>query len=185
MNAKKALTYCLLLFVAASVIMLTVKSFCSNTSSIEPALQNGLIVYYFHGNTRCPTCCSIESQTQDTVEANFASQLSSKEMAMQTINYEQPGAKQMVDKFAIQAPVVVLAKMKNNEIQDWKRLDEVWGLVNDKPGFSNFVQVEINRILAPGGKSLPAAAQEQGPKTPETNTIVVPEKERAEIPLPQ
>ncbi len=188
MDIKKAFTYCLLIFLAASIVVLMVKSLRSSPQSagVEPAIQNGVIVYYFHGNTRCPTCCSIESQTQDTVRANFASQLSGKEMSLQMINYEQPAAKQLVDKFEIQMPVVVLARLKNGEIQDWKRLDEVWGLVDDKAGFTNLVQGEINRILTSENKPSPVSTQQESPKpvTPGPNSDSAADKERAEIPLP-
>ena len=37
-------------------------------------------------------------------------------------------------------PVVVLAKMKAGQIEDWKRLDEVWALVGDKPAFASYVR---------------------------------------------
>lgn len=70
MYAKKAFTVCLLLFVAAGIIVLAVKSLRSGSPSAgaEPSIQNGVITYYFHGNTRCPTCLSIQSQTQDAIQ---------------------------------------------------------------------------------------------------------------------
>ena len=53
----------------------------------------------------------------------------------------------MAKKFEIQMPVVVLAKMKAGQIQDWKRLDEVWALVGDKPAFATYVRNEIQKML--------------------------------------
>lgn len=103
---------------------------------------------------------------------------------MQTVNYEQPAAKQLVDKFEIQMPVVVLAKMKNGVIQDWKHLDEVWALVDDKPGFTNFVRGEINRMLATENQAAPASVREDGPDMPNPNSKGAAEKQRAEIPVP-
>ena len=37
-----------------------------NTANLRPteAMQDGLIVYYFHGDIRCPTCRTIESQAE-------------------------------------------------------------------------------------------------------------------------
>ena len=99
-------------------------------------VSDGLVVYYFHGNIRCPTCRSIESQAQETVQTHFASQLSSGEVTWKILNYEQPAAKPLATKFEIQMPVVVLAKMKDGQVEDWKRLDEVWALVGDKPAFA-------------------------------------------------
>ena len=39
------------------------------------ASKDHVIVYYFHGDIRCPTCKTIESQTHDTVQSDFAAQL--------------------------------------------------------------------------------------------------------------
>ena len=44
-------------------------------------------------------------------------------------------------------PVVVLAKMKAGQVQEWKRLDKVWGLVGDKPAFAAYVRDEIKQML--------------------------------------
>ena len=54
-------------------------------------------------------------------------------------------AKPLAEKFEIQMPVVVLARMKDGQIEDWKRLDEVWALVGDKPAFTNMCEGEIER----------------------------------------
>ena len=37
-------------------------------------------------------------------------------------------------------PVIVLAKMKAGQVEDWRRLDEVWALVGDKPAFAKYVR---------------------------------------------
>ncbi len=44
-------------------------------------------------------------------------------------------------------PVVVLVKMKDGQIEDWKRLDRVWALVSDKSGFTEYIRDEITQIL--------------------------------------
>jgi len=44
-------------------------------------------------------------------------------------------------------PVVVLARMKDGEIEDWKRLDKVWALVREKSAFAEYVRSEINQML--------------------------------------
>ena len=85
---------------------------------------------------------------QDTVQNHFASQLSDGEMVWKIVNYEQPAAKPLATKFEIQMPVVVLARMKDGQVEDWKRLDQVWALVGDKPAFTKYVRGEIERMLA-------------------------------------
>lgn len=120
----------------------------SGTSTTAETASNGLVVYYFHSNTRCPTCQAIEAQTHETVQNDFATQLSNGEVVWKIVNYEQPSAKPLATKFEIQMPVVVLVRMKDGQIVDWKRLDEVWAIVGDKPAFTKYVREEIERMLA-------------------------------------
>lgn len=44
-------------------------------------------------------------------------------------------------------PVVVLAKMREGQPGDWKRLDKVWALVNDQQAFSQYIRQEIEAML--------------------------------------
>lgn len=122
--------------------------------------EDGLIVYYFHSNTRCPTCQAIESQAHEAVQANFGPQLGRGEVLWKILNYEQPATAPLAAKFEIQMPVVVLAKMRGGQVQSWKRLDEVWGLVGDKPAFGTYVRDEIKNMLQPKTDPLPAAKKD-------------------------
>jgi thiol-disulfide isomerase/thioredoxin len=116
--------------------------------SRDPATpQDGLVVYYFHSSTRCPTCRAIESQARDVVQTEFASELQRGELQWKVVNYEQPSAAELANKFEIQMPVVVLAKVSAGEILDWKSLDRVWALVDDQPAYAEFVAGEIQNML--------------------------------------
>jgi hypothetical protein len=186
MELKNAAAVCLISLCSATLVVLIARSLDSQAASqLEPrfteiveelralrgqggiaaapsdpnnaeTLDNGLIVYYFHGNVRCPTCRSIELQAHETVQTDFASQLSKGEISWKILNYEQPAAKPLTTKFEIQMPVVVLAKMKDGQVADWKRLDEVWALVGDKSAYTKYVRGEIERMLAPDAKPMPA-----------------------------
>ena len=119
MDLKNAVAVCLISLFSATLVVLIARSLDSQAASrLEPQLasiveelrrcasrwncaspgvpaktetvSDGLIVYYFHGNIRCPTCQSIESQAQETVQADFASQLGNGEVIWKIVNYEQP-----------------------------------------------------------------------------------------------
>ena len=72
-------------------------------------------------------------------------------MVWKTLNYEEPAASELATKFEIQMPVVVLARMKEGQIEDWNRLDQVWGLVGDKPAFAEYIRTEIHQMLERSG----------------------------------
>jgi len=92
------------------------------------------------------------------------------------VNYEQPAGVALATKFEIQMPVVVLAKMKAGQVQDWKRLDEVWGLVDDKPAFAAYLRQEIQQMLGAEREALRPPAQ-----SPESRA---PAQAPAKLPLP-
>jgi hypothetical protein len=155
----------------------------------DPSPRDGLVVYYFHSNTRCPTCQAIESQSHETVQADFASQLASGEMAWKVLNYEEPAASELATRFEIQMPVVVLARMKAGRIEDWKRLDQVWGLVGDEPAFAEFIRSEIRGMLEPSPAEPASADPADAPAIPlpaagEMDDLPLPADPPA-IPIPQ
>jgi hypothetical protein len=215
MELKNAVAICLISLFSATLVVLIARSLDSQAASrLEPQLtsiveelrllrgqggiaaapgaptkaetvSDGLVVYYFHSNIRCPTCRSIEAQAQETVQTHFASQLSNGEVIWKIVNYEQASAKPLTEKFQLQMPVVVLAKMKDGKVEDWKRLDEVWAFVGDKPAFTKYVRGEIERMLAPEKQPMPATVQTPGPTIPTPNADVVPSQESPAIPIPK
>jgi len=163
MKLKSVVTIGLLLFVAASVVVLVVKSLrqdaepaIGDTSALEaPAdtvepepVRDGLIAYYFHGNTRCPTCESIESYAHEAVEAGFPEQLADGGLNWRVINYEAPGNQHFATDYGIVAPTVVLVEMSEGSQTDWKNLDRVWELVmGEKDAFVEYVRTETRAML--------------------------------------
>ena len=208
MELKNAVAVCLISLFSATLVVMIARSLDSQAASrIEPqlasiveelqairkqggfsispsadgkidAVDEGLVVYYFHSNTRCPTCQAIESQSHETVQADFKSQLNRGEMVWKILNYEQPAAKSLAKKFDIQMPVVVLAKMKAGQIQDWNRLDEVWGLVGDKPAFSDYLRKEIKEMLGDARRDGTPKPTDGGSKA--ASPVLAP----ANLPLP-
>jgi hypothetical protein len=188
MDLKHAIGVCLIATVSATLVMLIARGLDSQAASrLEPQLtsiaehlealrrggglassgpvdevpeQDQVVVYYFHGNTRCPTCRNIESQAHEAVTTEFASELDRGELVWRVVNYERtsPATAELVGKFGIQIPNVVVARRSGGEPGPWKRLDQVWTLVGDKPAFREFVVAEVRGVLAAGdAESVPTA----------------------------
>ena len=176
MELKNAVAVCLISLFSATLVVLIARALDSQAASrLEPQLarivdelqalrasgglapadnssqtrlgSNGVMVYYFHGNTRCPTCRAIESQSHETVKSDFAAQLDSGRLTWKILNYEQADGTDLGKRFEVQMPVVVLAKMREGQPGDWKRLDKVWALVNDQQAFSQYIRQEIEAML--------------------------------------
>ena len=194
MDLKNAVAVCLISLFSATLVVLIARALDSQAAArLEPqlasiveelqairkqggisaspttvakseAVEDGLIVYYFHGNTHCPTSQAIESQSHATVQSDFAERRSRGDVVWKVLNYEQPAGSPLAKKFDVQMPVVVLAKMKAGQIQDWKRLDEVWGLVGDKPAFATFLRGEVKKMLGVARDDMPPTPSAGEPK---------------------
>ena len=164
MSLKDALTNSLLMFVAATCVVLIVKALpqtpqtpqaVADTSGaaapkngLAPtlAVQDGVKVYYLHGNTRCPTCRTIEAYAQEAVQTGFADELKSGKITWQVVNYESPGNEHYATDYEVVAPNVVLAMFKDGKQVKWKGLPEVWEHVGDKAAYFNFVQTSLREF---------------------------------------
>ncbi len=198
MELKNAVAVCLISMLSATLVVLVIRAFDLHAASrLEPQLakiaeeletirkqggitttsggavadlsaDDALMVYYLHG-VRCPTCLAAEANAHETVQSEFAAQLESGEVVWKVLDYlEDPVGQKLASDFQVTVATVVLAKMENGQVEDWKRLDQVLALAEDKPALAEYVRDEINQMLeAPGTQSGPA-----------------PEGDPAEIPLP-
>ena len=179
MEFKNALAVCLISLFSATLVVLIARSLDLQAAArVEPQLEriaeqlelirqqglaatpaapatdtsvrDGLIVYYFHGNVRCDTCRTIESQTLAALQSKFQQQLQTGQIVWKVHNYEAatPAIAEMAKMFEIQIPNVVLARMSGGQIENWKRLDKVWALFDDQPAFTELIQSEVDQMLS-------------------------------------
>lgn len=169
MSLKDAVTHSLLMFVAAACVVLIVKAIphparhppvVANPAagSGEPAVRetsgtptlaapDGIVVYYLHGNIRCPTCRNIEAYAREAIETAFPDLLERQQIQWRVVNYEEPGNEHFATDYELACPSVVLVKMRGGKPGEWKSLPEVWELVGDKPAFLAFVQKSVRDFL--------------------------------------
>lgn len=155
MNAKGLIRFALLAFVVVAVVIMVSRQIkersdaeSSEASVEQPRPSNGVLVYYFHGDVRCPTCRSIEKYAQEAVQSQYPSQLASGELLWQVINYEKPENEHFIKEFELVSPTVVLIRRENGTQKDWRNLARVWELVGDQAAFTGYVQEEVSQMLA-------------------------------------
>ncbi len=156
MNSKKIITIILLVFVVGSVGAMIYKELQPGQTdpdaitadiSTENVPQNQIIAYYFHGNQRCPTCMNIEAYTKESLETNFKEPLDSGRVVWQPINIDEAANRHFITDFELEMKLVVLADIKDGKQIQWKKLDQVWPLSGDKPGFLEYIKVETEEYL--------------------------------------
>jgi hypothetical protein len=154
---KSLVTIVLLTFVAVSVIALIAKEFGDKSSAAEPGtnsavstVEDRVVVYYFHGNSRCITCIKMEAYAREAIEAEFADQLNSGQMKFRAINVETASTEHFIEDYQLYSSSVVIVLFKDNMQVDWKNLSEVWELVHNKNAFLSYIQDETTALMQGG-----------------------------------
>lgn len=119
----------------------------------EKARQT-VTVFYMHATIRCVTCNTIEKMTRDLLESQFSTELAEGILVWRDVDFQKNEA--LAGQFAVVSSCVVVARMEGNTVADFKRLDEVWTLMDDPPAFNTYIADAIQFLLAqadPGGVS--------------------------------
>jgi hypothetical protein len=193
MTLKEACANSLLMFVAATCVVLIVKALPNGGKSSETpslAMQEGVKVYYLHSNARCPTCRTIEEYAKEAVETGFAEDLKNKQIVWQVINYEKPGNEHYASDYNVVAPNVVLVKFKAGKQVAWKGLPEVWEHVGDKAVFVEFVQKSLREFLRDDSAANSPTVPLSKPLAPDPQPVAVPLPENPDpqsppLPMPE
>jgi hypothetical protein len=152
MNAKNLVAAALLLFAAASVAILVGRemrepTLDDATPAVEHLPDNALVVYYFHGDTRCPTCRTIENYSHEAVQAAFADEVAKNKLLWKVVNYEQPENSHFATEYEIVSPTVVLVRTADGQVAAWRNLMRAWELVGDRDAFADYIQNETRSML--------------------------------------
>jgi hypothetical protein len=121
-------------------------------SRAEPAThaapkENKVRVYYFYTSVRCPTCRQIEAQAEETVKSAFARALDSGLIEWLPTNVQLPQNRHFVRDYELFTKSVVIVRIKDGGQAEWKNLEKVWELVQDKKAFSRYLEEEIRAYL--------------------------------------
>lgn len=166
MKFRNLATIGLLLFVAASITVLAVKSLRRNPPAAAAAASEEALVFYFHGNVRCPTCRSIEAYAHEALQSGFADQLRDRRIGWRVVNYELPGNEHFLTDYELVFPSVILVKLQQGRQTNWKNLDRVWELVGDKREFVEYFQQEARAFVEDSADDSPAVGVARVPQRP-------------------
>jgi hypothetical protein len=155
MNARRMLQFGLFLVLGLTVALMVKPRPDAASTSAAPAItgDHAFAVYYMHGDRRCETCISIETQTETAVRTGFATELENGTLVWGTINTDQPANAHYNEEFALTHSTVVLIERNGNQTVRFTKLDEVWDHVWDEPKFREYVQREVGAFVRPASTS--------------------------------
>ena len=143
----------LLAFVLISIGFALGKNFSSQNNTNEEGTEYKaytensffLKVYYFHSTFRCSTCNKIEKLTKDLLQKKYGNLLNTKKIIFSEIDFQ--ANEKLAEKYGIVASCVVVAINKGDKTIEYKRLDEVWTLINNPNEFNKYISNTINTYL--------------------------------------
>ena len=119
-------------------------------ASPATAESQKIVAYYFHRTMRCPTCLSIEKQSQEAIELSYNGELSAGTLEWHAVNIEEAGNEHFGKDFELQSQSLVLVEVAGERVTRWKLLPKVWELVEDPYGFQEYVATEVGIFLGGG-----------------------------------
>ena len=114
------------------------------TPSVRP---HRVIAYYFHTTYRCASCRAIEAYSREAIESAFADQIKDGRILWKVVNVEVKGNEHFVKDYGLYTKSLVLVNEVRGKPTEWKNLEKVWQLLQDKPKFLRYVQDETRSYL--------------------------------------
>lgn len=112
----------------------------------ENEVTPGMVVYYFHGTSRCRTCRTIEEYTRQALNDGFADELEKGGIELRPINVDLKENRHYINDYRLFTRSVVVSSIREGKETGWKRLDRVWDLVKNKSEFIAYIQNEIREM---------------------------------------
>jgi hypothetical protein len=105
-----------------------------------------IIVYYFHGTYRCPSCLQIEDWSFDVLQERFAPALEQGTIIWTTINIDKPENRHLVEAYQVSTQALIIVRMSGKKEKRYKNLGKVWEYLSDQQTFYDYVTHEINKF---------------------------------------
>ncbi len=106
-----------------------------------------LIVYYFHGDMRCPTCHKLETYAKEALDTYFANELASKDIVWKVVNVDKPENRHFIQDYKLVTKSVVLSEIEDDKEIEWKNIDQIWQKVGDKDSYLQYMRQSILNFL--------------------------------------
>jgi hypothetical protein len=106
-----------------------------------------VVVFYFHGIFRCPTCHKLEQYSKEAIEINFKEALASGKLEFKIINTEDKGNEHYADEYQLYTKSLILSLVKDGKEIKWKNMDKIWEYVGKKDKFIDYVKNEVSGLL--------------------------------------
>ncbi len=145
--AFAAVAFCALLFLACAIAAdksEPAKSDAKAASAKPAAPADRVVVMYFHRTQRCPTCLRMGSYSEESVKQKFAEAMKEGKVEFHYIDFQNKKNAALAKGYKVGGPTLIVAKVKDNKVKEFKNLTDIWAKNNDQQEFFKYVQENVN-----------------------------------------
>lgn len=127
----------------------------SDQSAIEnetKTVPETVFAYYLHGTRRCATCRKLEAYSKEALREGFPEMLKDSTLVWGTINYDLKRNEHYLKDYDLYTKALILSRVRDGKEVEWKNLDKIWDLVNDKEKFLEYVREQTAAFMNPDKK---------------------------------
>ena len=133
--------------IIAVLIFLTGETGAAEKDVEIPSEREKVIVYYFHGTYRCPSCTKIEKWSYETIKDSFPKALKEDRLLWRPVNVDKPENRHFIKEYSLFTKSLIITEVKGEKQTKWKNLDKVWRLLRDQEKFSAYVIQEVKNYM--------------------------------------
>lgn len=111
------------------------------------AAPDSIVVYYFHGDSRCRTCMGIEQTIQKTVSERFAAETGSGKLVFREVNFDDPANAHFLKDFDLSSSSMVLVAKSGDKMVKWENCAKVWPLAHKYEELAAYTEKQIRSYL--------------------------------------
>ena len=134
-----------IVFAVVAVALLT--SMLPGRASAADAPADRVVAMYFHRTQRCPTCLKMGSYSEEAVKSGFARQIKDGKVAFHYIDFQDPRNAALAKGYRVGGPTLIVAKIVDSKVAEFKDLKDIWTKVGDKPAFLQYVRDNVTAYL--------------------------------------
>ena len=109
-----------------------------------------IVVSYFHGDVRCPTCKRLEAYSREAVEKTFAAEIAAGRLAFKMVNTDREENAHFVTDYSLVTKSLVVSEESDGKVVRWTNLDKIWTLVRgDQQAYTDYVVAGVRAYLEP------------------------------------
>ena len=140
-----------ILFVTILIVAGCVFAACSTPSqnpdsTLEPSVDNGVEVVYFHRTNRCYSCTYAEDKVRYTLNTFYADELADGEMVFMAVNVQDDANSAIIDKYGAYTSSLYMNKVVNG-VDDIENITGIWFLIGKDQEFVDYINEEIEERL--------------------------------------